>query len=390
MRSSRDRKPDASTTGCDLESRPESGREPSTSAPPEPAPPAQTVTRCAVLAAALAATPWLASACTSPSTASAAPTPTVALVRSATVMRGALPLPLRVAGTVHPKDERALSFKVGGIISRVRVNVGDRVKRGQVLAELDATELFAGVRQAREGLTKAERDRDRARALAAEDAVPRTVADDAETAVQMAHADVQSAEFNLRRGVLTAPADGWVDERMAEPGEVAAPGRPVLQVSGRGRGFVVRASLPDREVLGLRPGQPAIIAIDARPGRQVKGAVSEIARSAYRDTGTYHVEVLLDGSENSGELVGGLTAKVEIERQVEIAAAVPLAAVVEADGAKGAVFVIDEGRARRVPVRIAFLDGERAVLDDALPGVSSVITDGAPSLADGVAVRLVP
>jgi RND family efflux transporter MFP subunit len=304
-------------------------------------------------------------------------------------MRGALPVPVRVAGTVHPKDERLLSFKVGGLVARIRVEAGERVRRGQVLAELDATELAAGVRQAREALAKAERDRDRARALAAEDVVPRAVAEDADTAARVAGAGAEAAEFNLRRAVLSAPDDGWVEERMAEPGEVVAPGRPVLRVSGRGRGFVVRASLPDREVLGLRAGQPATITIDAHPGAPIPGTVSEIARSASRATGTYDVEVRLDPA-RSGELLGGLSAKIEIAREVEVAAAVPLASVIEADGARGAVFVVDAGRARRVPVRIAFLQGDRAVLADALPGVDGVVTDGATDLADGVAVRLVP
>ena len=176
---------------------------------------------------------------------------------------------------------------------------------------------------------------------------------------------------------------------MAEPGEVVAPGRPVLRVSGRGRGFVVRASLTDREALGLRLGQPAEVSVDAWPGAPISGTVSEIARSASRATGRSQVEVRLD-PERSGELLGGLSAKLEIARQIEVPAAVPLSALVEADGARGAVFVVDAGYARRVPVRIAFLRGDRVVLADALPGVEGVVTDGAANLADGVAVRLVP
>jgi RND family efflux transporter MFP subunit len=337
----------------------------------------------------LAAGLLLASACSSSRAAPADPSSAAVPVRSTPVTRGALPAPVRAAGTVRPKDERMLSFKVGGLVSRVRVNAGDRVRRGQVLAELDATELLAGVRQAREGLAKAERDRDRAGTLAAEEVVPRALAEDAETATRVAHAGAEAAEFNLRRAVLTAPDDGWVEERLAEPGEVVGPGFPVLRVSGGGRGFVVRASLPDREVMGLRLGQRALVAIDARPGSPLHGAVSEIARRASRATGTYDVEIRLD-PEGATDLLSGLTAKVEIARDLEVPAAVPLGALVEADGAGGAVFAVEGGKARRVPVRIAYLLGDRAVLADALPGVSGVVTDGAAKLADGTAVHLVP
>lgn len=342
-----------------------------------------------VLVSVVFAVSFAASACASSSAAPASPQAASIPVRSAPVTRGTLPDPVRTAGTVHPKDERLLSFRVGGLVSRIHVNAGDQVHRGQVLVELDTTELIAGARQARAALAKAERDRDRARTLADADVVPRAAAEDAETATRIARAGADAAEYNLRRAVLIAPDDGWVEERMAEPGEVVGPGRPVLRVSGRGRGYVVRASVPDRDALGLRAGRPALVTIDARPGRPIPGIVSEIARSAARATGRYDLEVRLD-PEWSGELLGGLTAKVEVARDVQVPAAVPLAALVEADGAQGAVFVVEGERARRVPVRIAFLQDDSAVLTDHLPGVSSVITAGSADLADGALVRALP
>jgi membrane fusion protein, multidrug efflux system len=352
---------------------------------PSPRTPSRRTATLAALAAALAT-----AACSAPRAAPAAPTAAPAPVRAAAVARGAVPAPIRAAGTVHPKDERALSFKVGGLVARIGVAAGDRVRRGQVLAELDATEVAAAVRQAREGLAKAERDRDRARTLADQDVAPRALAEDAETAAQVARAGVSGAEFNLRRAVLTAPDDGWVEERLAEPGEVVAPGRPILRVSGRGRGFVVRASLPDRDVVGLRVGRPARVVVDALPGGPLAGAVSEIARSASRATGTYEVEIRLAPAGAGPELLGGLPAKVEIARELPVPAAVPLAALVDADGSRGTVFALEAGRARRVPVRIAFLRGEQAVLAEGLPGVEQVITEGLAGLADGAPVRVVP
>ncbi len=178
-------------------------------------------------------------------------------------------------------------------MARIRVAAGEQVRRGQVLAELDVTEVAAAVRQAREGLAKAERDRDRARTLADQDVVPRAVAEDAETATQVARAGVSGAEFNLRQAVLLAPGrrlGGRADGRAGRGGG-AGPADP--RVSGRGRGFVVRASLPDRDVVGLRVGQPALVAVDALPGAPLAGAVAEIARSASRATGTFEVEIRL-------------------------------------------------------------------------------------------------
>ncbi len=308
------------------------------------------------------------------------------LVRLAPVEPGPVERPIRATGIVAAKSEWDLAFKVGGVVSRVSVDEGARVRRGQVLAELDTTELAAGAAQAREGLAKARRDAERAALLAAEDSAPRMAAEDGRTGVAVAEAALAAAEFNLRHARLVAPDDGWVDRRAAEPGEVVAPGRPVLHLSGSGRGFVVRAALADRDVLGLAPGTPARVRLDARPDVELPGRVSEIALSASRGTGTYEVEIAIEAA--GAPLLAGLTAKVRIPRSVPAAGAVPLAAVVAGDGASGAVFAVEDGRARRVPVSIAFLDGERAVLAQGVEDVETVVTDGASRLADGARVRV--
>jgi RND family efflux transporter MFP subunit len=350
--------------------------------------PLRTLRTLRPLAAGLALAGALASGCGQGAAAPGRePEPPVP-VRTAAVERGPIDRPVRAAGTVAAKDEWELGFKVGGVVARVAVQQGERIRRGQVLATLDATEVAAAVRQTREGLEKAERDRVRLRMLADADAAPRMAADDAETAARVARAALEAAEFNLRRATVVAPDDGWVDRRLAEPGEVVAAGRPVLHVSGGGRGFVVRAELPDRDVLGLAAGAGATVRLDARPGQPIPGTVTEIARSASRGTGTYAVEIRLDPARAPRDLLAGLTAKVEIERTVDAAAAVPIGSLVEADGPSGAVFVVEGGLARRVPVSIAFLQGERAVLAAGLDGIERVVTDGAPRLADGSPVQL--
>ena len=341
------------------------------------------------LAAALAAASLLSGGCSRPAHAApAAEDEGAVLVRLAPVVPGPVDRPIRAAGVVAAKSEWDLSFKVGGVLSRVTVDEGAAVHAGQLLAELDTTELFAGVTQARAALAKARRDAERTALLAASDTAPRVAAEDARTGVALAEAALAAAEFNLRHARLVAPDEGWVDRRTAEPGEVVAPGRPVLHLSGRGRGFVVRAALADRDVLGLTRGAPATVTLDARPGLALPGRVSEIGHAAARGTGTWQVEIAVDPGPAGAPLLAGLTAKVQIPRSVPAAGAVPLAAVVEGDGDSGAVFAVEQGRARRVPVRIAFLDGERAVLAGGVENLETVVTDGASRLADGARVRV--
>jgi len=309
-------------------------------------------------------------------------------VRTVPVQAGPVEHPIRAAGLVATKDQWDLSFKVGGVLARVEVREGQRVLKGQVLARLDPTELAAGVRQAREGLEKARRDAARTARLVASEVAPRVAAEDARTAEAVAEAQLAAAEFNLRQATLLAPDDGWVDQRLAEPGEVVAPGRPIVHLSGRGRGFVVRVPLADRDVLGLRPDTRAEVTLDAAPERLLAGRVGEIARAAGRGTGTFQVEIALDPAPGL-PFLSGLTAKVEIARSVPAAGAVPLGAVVDGDGDRGVVFTVDGGVARRVPVRIAFLLGDRAVLAAGVLGMERVVSEGAPRLADGTRVKVV-
>ncbi|HEX7624994.1 MAG TPA: efflux RND transporter periplasmic adaptor subunit, partial [Anaeromyxobacteraceae bacterium] len=288
-------------------------------------------------------------------------------------------------------DRAVLAGGVEGVdrvVARVAVREGEEVRRGQVLAALDATELAAGVRQAREGATKARRDRDRARLLRAGGSIALAQAEDAETGAAVAEAALAAAEFNLRHAVLVAPDDGWVDRRQIEPGEVVATGRTVLRVSGRSHGFVVRAALPERDVLGLTLGGAAVVRLDARPDQALPGRLTEISRAAAKGTGTWLVEVRLDRPPR--DLLSGLGAKLELARAVAAAGTVPLAALQEGDGARGAVYVVEGARARRVPVRVAFLEGDRAVLAGGVEGVDRVVADGAALLADGAAVKPVP
>jgi RND family efflux transporter MFP subunit len=346
------------------------------------------------LAAALAASALLSNGCSGPARAEpaarAAGDDGTVLVRLAPVAPGPVERPIRAAGVVGAKREWDLAFKVGGVLRRVAVDEGSWVRAGQLLAELDTTELGAAVAQAGEGLAKARRDADRAALLAASDAAPRVVAEDARTGAALAAAALTTAEFNLRHAQLVAPEDGWVDRRLAEPGEVMAPGRPVLHLSGGGSGFVVRISLADRDVLGLTRGTPAVVILDARPGVALPGVVSQIGRSASRGTGSWQVEVAIAPGATVAPLLPGLTAKVQIPRTVPASGAVPVAAVVAGDGDTGAVFTVVNGRARRVPVSIAFLDGDRAVLSAGVEQLQAVVTDGASQLADGVRVRVVP
>ena len=327
-----------------------------------------------------------------PAASERAPAPTsnvpAVAVRLASVGRGPVARPVRGTGMLRLKSEVDLSFKVGGVVASVLVEEGATVKKGQLLARLDPTEVDAALRQAKDGQAKADRDLDRVRRLHASGALPVAELQNAETGASMARATVDLAGFNAQRAAIFAPDDGRIDRRMIEPGEVVGPGRPAFHVSGRSKGAVVRLGLTDRDVLRVHDGDVARVVLDALPDLELPAKVTQIATVESKGTGTFDVEVRLDTL--PAGLLSGLTAKIEIRHDEPVSAIVPIGALVDGRGDDASVFIVEGDRARKVAVKIAFLRDDRAALASGLEGASAVVEAGAAQLDDGTRIRVTP
>jgi multidrug efflux system membrane fusion protein len=311
-------------------------------------------------------------------------------VRTGPVTDTVLAPAIVAAGTVAPKDEIPLSFKTGGVIARIAVDPGDAVRAGQTLAVLDLREIDAGVAKARSAVGKADRDLARARRLYADSVVTLSQLQDAETAAEQAHADLEGAAFNRRYSVIVAPSAGMVLRRAAEAGETVAPGAMVLVLGSRARGNVMQMGLADRDAVLVEKGDPATARFDALPGQTFVGHVSEIAASADAGTGTYAVEITL---EHAATLAAGLVGQAELHpRGGASARLVPIESVLEADGDGATVYTLsgDAKHAERRRVTIAFIEGARVAVSGGLGGATAVVTDGAAYLQDGSAVTVRP
>ncbi|HEY6879650.1 MAG TPA: efflux RND transporter periplasmic adaptor subunit [Polyangiales bacterium] len=310
-------------------------------------------------------------------------------VRLAQVERGDLLRPLHGSGTLGARHELDLSFKVGGVVSKVFVEAGARVRKGQLLAAVDPTEFEAQLSSARQTLAKAERDAARVTSLHANGTIPLVEAQNADTGLQLARAALESASFNVAHARLVAPEDGVIDRRAISAGEVAAPGRAVFHLSTTGGGPVARVSLSDRDVLAVKLGDRADITLDARPESSLAAHVTQVANSATPGVGTFTVELTIDDAA-ARTLPSGLTIKARIAHEEREAVRVPIAALVEGRGREASVYVVDGQRASRIPVRVRSIVADHALLvgDDAR--LASVVVSGASMLHDGAAVRVVP
>jgi multidrug efflux system membrane fusion protein len=295
---------------------------------------------------------------------------------------------VEVHGVIGSRDEMRLAFKVGGVIRRFTVNAGDSVRAGQMLAQIDLAEIDAQLAQARELDTKAARDLERGERLNADQVISLEQLQNLRTQREVAAAQFVAARFNRAHASISAAADGVVLQRLAQEHELVPAGQPVLIVSSAARGYVVRAAVSDRELLQIHIGDPAMVRLDALPGRELSGSVSERGGAADPATGLFPIEVRLVPADVT--LASGLVASLRLQPTATGAslARIPAGAIVEADGGRASVFVLDGDRARRRDVQIAFLDGDQVALRAGLNPGERVITDGAAFLDEGERVAV--
>ena len=295
------------------------------------------------------------------------------------------------SGMIASRDELVLSFKLGGVVERVTVREGDAVKRGQLLATLEATEIDAGVTQAREQADKARRDLERGEGLYEDDVIAREQLDDLRTAASVAAAQLRAAQYNRGYARIEAPLDGRVLRRQVEPHELVTAGQPVMSLSAAAQGFVLRLGVPDRDIVRLAVGDTASIRLDALGEQILSGRVVQLARQADPRSGTFEVEIAIENAPDS--LANGLIGRAEIVAgdPGDTLDYVPLSALVEGDRRRVTLFVMSEGgtRASKVERPVAFVEGERAALAQALEPGTRVVTEGAAYLHDGERVRIV-
>jgi RND family efflux transporter MFP subunit len=289
-------------------------------------------------------------------------------------------------GRLEAADESTLSFRTGGVVDTVRVDIGDRVRRGQLLATLESVDVAATVTRAQQQRDLAARDVERWTVLADRQLVARKTADDARTTLRTAEAELSAARFAQRYTSIIAAADGVVLERRAEPGETVAGGQPVLRVSGEGGGWTLRLEVADRDAVRIVPDADAQVQVDAFPTTPLSAKVVRIGGQANRNSGAVSVELAV--ADGGLALKSGLVAKADIALSQDAGLAVPVEALVRAEGSAGTVMVVRNGVARRLSVTLGKVEGEHVAVTSGLPANAQVIVQGAAYVDDGQAVSI--
>jgi RND family efflux transporter MFP subunit len=358
------------------------------------------LSRAAVLAASLAA---LVSAC-SPGKP---PAEALRAVRTAEVRYDSAGEANRYVGTVQSRREVDQAFRVGGKVAERRVDVGQVVREGDVLAVLDDADFRHAEEAARQQLVaataqarQAESDRKRLEALktdgsvsVAEEEQTQTRAEQTKAAAEADERKLELARNRLKYTVLRAPRNGVVTAVRFEVGQVVAEGQPVVSIANPGEPEIV-ADVPE-DHLAVFKGSRYKAWLAAAPEQVFEVVLRELAPQAAAQTRTYRARLKPAAPR---PLPLGATATLMVERSAAQnaaqaqAAAIPAAAITQ-DKGQPAVWVVHRAGSEPVgTVQLARVAVHGYRNDDALisglPAGQLVVTAGVQKMAPGLKVAL--
>ncbi len=317
---------------------------------------------------------------------SEAPAPLPApVVETAVVEKTDSARDLRISGTIDAERSTVLSFAVPGTVEQVLFDVGQGVKRGQILARLTSTTFDHALGIAVAQDDRAEDSYRRLEPMHRNGTIPEVKWVEAQTGRAEARHAVELARKNLKDSILRAPENGTIARRSIEPGSTVGPGVPAF-VLVQTRTVRAIAPVPEADVARIRVKQPARVFVGAL-GRELTGSVYEIGVLADPLTRTYPVKITLDNADDVLKVGMVVDAFVPLPGGAQ-ALVVPREAVRIDERGAPCVFVLgpDQKVQRRKVVVVGFR-GEKTALESGVNEGERVVVSGTPMLADGVTVR---
>jgi RND family efflux transporter MFP subunit len=304
---------------------------------------------------------------------------------------------ISASGKFTTDDEVFLSFKTGGIINKVYVKEGDAIKPGQLLATINLTEINTQVSQASAGYEKARRDYDRITNLYKDSVASLEQLQNVKTALELAKQQLTAAQFNRNYSEIRASQNGFVLHKLANEGQVVAPGTPVLQTNGAGNGsWYLRIGVSDRDWAAIKVGDKAVVRSEATAGKEISGTVFRRSEGVDPYTGSFAIDIKLDKGQ-AANIASGMYGSAVITPLRAAAAgtgadkwAIPYEALLDGDGSTGYVFITNDSKtAEKVKVTIGAMEKDKIWISDGLQQARFLVISGSAYLTDKSKIKVV-
>lgn len=327
-------------------------------------------------------------------------------VEMGTVTRADLAAHLTVVGNLIGLQTVEVAPKTGGRLQSVSVQLGDAVRRGQVMAKIEDREIReqvnqadaslevakATIRQREADLNVAQLNFDRSKNLFQRQLLAKQALDDAESRYLAAEAQIdlskaqlmqtearlQELRINLQNTTVTSPVDGFVGKRHVDPGAMVSQNQPVASVVEISRLKLI-VNVVEKDLRLVNAGDTGRVEVDAYPGETFPGRIARVAPVLDPATRTALMEVEIQNTDN--RLKPGMYARVSLtveERKGTLVA--PKNAVIDFESKRGVWMPNDDKRARFVPVQLGIEDAERVEITSGLKEGDRIVTTGATAV----------
>jgi RND family efflux transporter MFP subunit len=284
-----------------------------------------------------------------------------------------------ITGTVRAKTRAVIEAKISGRVLAMNATLGQFVKAGDVLATLDAQEMQARAESAKAMLDQATSDERRTASLVATNAVSKSDYDAAKARLEVAKASVSEAQTMLGYAKVTAPFDGVITRKLADQGDLAAPGKPLLDLENPAQ-LRIEANIPETLIASLKIGA----SLDVTP--KAKATVAEISPTGDPNSRTFPVKLDLPAGNT---MRPGQFVRIAVPVREYEALVIPAAALVTR-GQLQMVFVNDNNVAKLRLIRTGRERSEGIEVLAGLDGGESLVIEGAAKLMDGQPLSVTP
>jgi len=310
----------------------------------------------------------------------------------------------KFSGIVAAVDSSGLSFQVGGQVVSVEVDIGDAVKKEQVLAvldpepyQLDVDAIQAELVKAKANVVNSKSEYERQKRVFDQGAGAKSDLDTAEynlkaarSAVNYQMARLDQANRNLRKTKLLSPYDGTIAWRSVNPNEEVKIGQKVFEINATGT-MEVQLAVPESTIDRIYIDDPVTISYPTLPGESAKGRISYIGSAAVK-AGAFPVKVvLIDPNKN---VKPGMTAEANLfikNQDLQPGYLVPFQALLPSpEPDRGYAFVYDPGTStvKKTAVRARGTEDKKAIVHEGLAAGDIIAVAGVSFLADGLKVKL--
>lgn len=283
-----------------------------------------------------------------------------------------------------------VAARISGLVEEVRYEEGQRVSRGDILAQMDVRQQQTGLRRTLAALEETQDIYERNQILFESNAISQAEYQTSKRALDQTESEVEQLELQIEFGTVRAPINGIVTARLTEPGNNVSVNERMFTVTDMDL-LVVRPGVSELNVPGLEEGQTVELTLDVYPDRMFNGSIRRIFPSVNAQTGLFTVEVEIQQEEGQPIIRPGYLARIQFASdRRDDALSLPTEALYETDG-ETYLFVLNEQEdsVSRVSVTTGIRrDGFVEILDGVQPG-DRVAASNLESLDDVSGVRVV-